>query len=253
MKQCLIITPFKNSFPLFKKTYNSVLAQDYKYYKWIIVNDGSDKNQRNQLGHLVSNDNRILIIDNENSQGAGYARNQALEYFKHDYIACIDSDDEWDPKFLSHMIKSLEKNKTRFIFCGYRRLILSDDNKIIDRLNDFSAMGSYNADMILKGNPIACLTFLYKPKPGKDVPKFALIKMRNDLGFIYNALLHDGPAIGLPDILATYNIRNNSLSRNKFKAAFWQFYFLLRYTNLSLAKKIYFWLIWAFNGLKKYS
>jgi glycosyltransferase involved in cell wall biosynthesis len=84
----------------------SVLAQTYSPFEILVVDDGSSDNTT----HIVlSLDNpRIRLICHESTKGAQAARNTGIDKAKGDWIAFLDSDDEWYPEKLSKQVAVLE-------------------------------------------------------------------------------------------------------------------------------------------------
>lgn len=103
-----IIMPVYNTEKFLYKTLNSLIAQTYKNFEIICVDDGSIDNSLRILKQFALNDNRIVIITQEN-QKQGAARNRALEIANGDYITFVDSDDWIDENYLELMINTLEK------------------------------------------------------------------------------------------------------------------------------------------------
>ena len=60
-------------------------------------------------------------------------------------------------------------------------------------------------------------------------------------------------AYGIQDVLATYRIRKNSISRSKIKMAKTQWKFLREVEKLSIVKSLYYFIQYAYNGIRKYS
>ena len=60
-------------------------------------------------------------------------------------------------------------------------------------------------------------------------------------------------AYGIQDVLATYRLRTNSVSRNKLKMAKTQWRFLREVEKLNIFKSIYYFVLYAYNGVRKYS
>jgi glycosyltransferase involved in cell wall biosynthesis len=249
MASTLIITPFYNSYENFVTTYRSVTKQSYQNYEWIIVDDNSEKTQSKKLRNLVEENPLVKLIQNKRNLGAGASRNIGLSFFNHTYLTFIDSDDIWDKNFLLKMISFQKYSGCRLVFSGYKRYVFGDNIY----LKDYSYSGTVSCDDILKGNPISCLTALLKPDKYKDLPKFGKIKMRNDLVFFYKALQIYGDAEGTEEILATYVMRNNSLSRNKFSVIRWQWYVYRYVANQNVIQAMNSLLQWAIYGFLKYS
>lgn len=77
-----------------KEAIDSILAQTYKNYEVILVNDGS--NDPSTLEIIASLEGIVQVI-NQDNQGQGFARNRAIEHASGDFLAFLDSDDIWQP------------------------------------------------------------------------------------------------------------------------------------------------------------
>jgi glycosyltransferase involved in cell wall biosynthesis len=97
-----IIIPTYNRAHLLADAIYSVLAQDYPYKQIIVVDDGSQDDTR----QLVSAFAEVEYIYQPN-QGQAAARNTGLRQCRGEYVASLDSDDAWDPNFLSKGIEQL--------------------------------------------------------------------------------------------------------------------------------------------------
>ena len=105
-----IITPFYNAGKYFEQTFNSVMNQTFPWFEWIIVNDGSSKQEEvDLLYRLAGTDRRILVITQENA-GPSVARNRAIEHSHTDLIVPLDADDLIDPTYLECLYWSLKYN-----------------------------------------------------------------------------------------------------------------------------------------------
>lgn len=86
-----IIIPVYNAQEHLRECLDSVVNQSFKDIEIICVNDGSTDNTKDILNEY-SKDKRITIINQEN-QGQGSARNNALNIAKGEYIQFVDADD----------------------------------------------------------------------------------------------------------------------------------------------------------------
>lgn len=87
----------------------SVLAQTFKEWELIIVDDGSTDRSREVV--LSYQDGRITYIPLEQNRFYCYAANYGLPYCTGEYIAFLNSDDEWLPDKLEKQVTYLERNR----------------------------------------------------------------------------------------------------------------------------------------------
>lgn len=87
---------------------DSIIAQTYAHFEFIIINDGSkDKTEQIILSYT---DKRIKYIKNEINLGLIVSLNKGLENAKGDLIARMDADDVAMENRFSEQIKAFEKN-----------------------------------------------------------------------------------------------------------------------------------------------
>lgn len=90
---------------------DSVLAQTYKDYEVIVVDDGSTDNTKQVLQPYIDR-NRIEYIYQKNA-GCAAARNSGIRISRGEWIAFLDSDDRWHPEYLECQMKCLERLSTK--------------------------------------------------------------------------------------------------------------------------------------------
>lgn len=103
MSKISIIMPVYNSSQFLSQTIDSVLAQSFKDYEFIIVNDGSTDTSLLLLGEYAEKDHRIKIINQKNC-GVANARNTGLKNATSPYLAFIDADDLWTENKLEKQV-----------------------------------------------------------------------------------------------------------------------------------------------------
>ena len=87
-----IIIPAYNCEKYIERCVKSILCQTYHNLEIIVINDGSKDNTIKVLKKLGNEDNRIVVINKENT-GVSDTRNLGLEKATGDYIGFVDSDD----------------------------------------------------------------------------------------------------------------------------------------------------------------
>lgn len=86
----------------------SLIAQTYKNWECIIVNDGSTDDTEEVVNKIQ--DTRIRYVRQCNS-GRGVARQVALQASSGDFIAMLDADDWWYPWKLERQVKFLNEDQ----------------------------------------------------------------------------------------------------------------------------------------------
>jgi glycosyltransferase involved in cell wall biosynthesis len=102
-----IITPAYNIAGFVAATLDSVLAQTFKDFEIIVINDGSPDTKEFEAVLQPYLDG-IVYLKQEN-RGAGAARNVAIEHSRGELLAFLDGDDIWLPEFLESQVCFLRK------------------------------------------------------------------------------------------------------------------------------------------------
>ena len=106
-----IIIPLYNREKFIKETLNSLIAQIYKNWEAIIVDDGSTDNSYTTVKKLVEKDQRIKLLKrNRQPKGAPTCRNIGIENAKGDYIIFLDSDDLLKPFALKQRLATIKQH-----------------------------------------------------------------------------------------------------------------------------------------------
>lgn len=119
-----VVIPAYNRAGLIERAVHSALSQTFPDLEVIVVDDGSSDNTHDRIETLQKNDHRIRYICHETNQGAQAARNTGIRSAKGQYIAFLDSDNEWLPEKLQKQM-ALFLNKTDSlgaVYCGYHKI-----------------------------------------------------------------------------------------------------------------------------------
>lgn len=102
-----IVTGFYNAGRYFEQTFNSVMAQTFPWFEWLIVDDGStDERDIELLYKLARTDPRVSVISQEN-KGISHARNAAVQRASAQIIVPLDADDLIAPPYLEYIFWGL--------------------------------------------------------------------------------------------------------------------------------------------------
>lgn len=129
MKVSVILTSYNHE-KFIKKSIESVLAQTYKDFKLIIVDDCSTDSSWNIIQQF--NDERIIAIRNSQNLRTEGFYNALHKYVDGTYIAVHHSDDEWNPDKLEKQVEFMDANP-KIAACFTRvQVIDEDENEYCD-------------------------------------------------------------------------------------------------------------------------
>jgi glycosyltransferase involved in cell wall biosynthesis len=241
-----IITPCYNGADFIAETIRSVQNQTFADWEWFIVDDFSNDSSVSVIAEFAQKDARIKLLPLKKNGGAAVARNMGIALAKGKYMTFIDADDVWSHLFLAENIARIAQSEG-FLCASYEMYDVSLKLKLGELIVPEHA--TYAA--ILKTNTISCLTaFIDISRLGKEfMPE---IKYRQDMGLWLKYLKKINRVEGIPESLAIYRIRKQSLSRNKVNLLKHQWTFYRDVENLSLLKSSYYFTLWMYYGSKKY-
>ncbi|MBW3466599.1 glycosyltransferase family 2 protein [Arthrospiribacter ruber] len=102
-----IIIPLYDKATFIRRAIDSVLNQSFKDYEIIVVNDGSTDGGEELVEKFYGN--KVKLIQQTN-QGVSVARNVGIAEAKNPWIAFLDADDYWHPKYLEFVSKVVSEN-----------------------------------------------------------------------------------------------------------------------------------------------
>jgi glycosyltransferase involved in cell wall biosynthesis len=100
-----VVIPVYNRAATIKRALNSVLAQSFKDYEIVVVDDGSSDET---VAIVRAEYSQALLICHPQNRGASAARNTGIKAARGRWIALLDSDDTWAPDKLARQVSLLE-------------------------------------------------------------------------------------------------------------------------------------------------
>ncbi len=171
-----VVIPVHNRRSELKKALESVFKQTYQDFEIIVVDDCSDDHPESLSSEL--NDTRLKFIRNKNKSSANIARNIGIKEAKGDYVAMLDSDDEWMPVHLEDKLKFIIDTNADGIFGSVK--IFNGNiyrTKISRPLEEKERM----ADYLLSGGFAQTSTHFYKTAAINDILFNEKIRDHDDL------------------------------------------------------------------------
>lgn len=113
-----VIIPIYNVESYLEQSIRSVLAQSYKNFELILVDDGSNDGSGKIVDQMAELDGRIIPVHQRN-QGSAAARNAGLERSHGRYAAFLDGDDWYHPDYLHQMQLEIKEDNCQLVSCCF--------------------------------------------------------------------------------------------------------------------------------------
>ena len=119
-----IVTIFFNAEPYLAEAIESVLAQNFRNFELILVDDGStDGSTAIALAYADRYQHQIRYLEHRGhvNRGMSASRNVGVSAARGDLIALMDADDVWRPYKLSEQIAIIDAHPEVAMVCGAAR------------------------------------------------------------------------------------------------------------------------------------
>ena len=254
-----IIVPVYNVEEYIAECIDSILAQTYKDWELILVDDGSKDNSGKICDEYAQKDSRIKVIHKEN-EGLSSSRNTGLDNISGKFVTFVDSDDI--------ILGEDTLQKLIDIFVGDQELdILQYDvihkwQSTEEHKRTYPFKTYYNKQDILEGYlceniHVSCCDKIFRTEIFKDI-RFPLGQISEDIAIIPQ-IVENTNKLKTTDIgyygyrCREGSITNSSLPYNKICSILESYYkylsYCFSYTDLKwLSIKIYIRTIWGMTS-----
>ena len=123
-----VVIPTFNRISLVARAIDSVLKQSLNPYEIIVVDDGSDDG----TSEMIQNKYKSIKLIQQQNNGVSAARNNGIKHAKGDWIALLDSDDEWTEKKLENQVDRLIKTP-EYDFCHTNEIWIRNGVRVNQR------------------------------------------------------------------------------------------------------------------------
>ncbi|MEH7073451.1 glycosyltransferase family 2 protein [Neobacillus drentensis] len=121
LEKISVVIPTFNREALVMDAINSLRNQTYKNLEIIVVDDCSTDNTQSRIEN--ERDPRIVYVRHEYNQGGSQARNTGIHRATGEYIAFLDSDDQWLPTKLEKQMEVFKNNSNvGIVYTGYKNV-----------------------------------------------------------------------------------------------------------------------------------
>lgn len=123
-----IVIPTYNRGKFISRAIDSIINQNYKNLEIVIVDDGSTDDTENVIKKYQIGEKRIKYIKNTVNRGVNYSRNCGIKASTGEWIAFLDSDDEYLPSSLLTICNILKSNN-HIDVAGFMNLVSNPNSK----------------------------------------------------------------------------------------------------------------------------
>ncbi len=184
---------------------DSILAQRYKKYEIIFIDNCSTDNSKN-----IANNYPINYFKTEKNIPLGEARNFGLKHCQGEYVAFLDTDDIWLPNTIDTLLTAVCSGDYALAYAG--QIDINNQGKEIKRYLPKAKQGNFFQDLLYQFDiPIVC--------------SLISLKHINDRGFSFDANIHASEEyclfmqlavttefISLNQALVKYRVHSDSLT-----------------------------------------
>lgn len=144
-----VVVPMYNVGKYIEQCISSVLAQSFKNFEVVCVDDGCTDDTLRRLARF--DDPRIRLVQQRN-RGLSGARNTGITKAKGLYVALLDADDFWAPDKLLHHVSHLNRNPD--VGVSYCPSLFVDEQGESMGIGQFPRLKNITAKHILCRNPV---------------------------------------------------------------------------------------------------
>ena len=211
-----VVLPVFNREVALQRAVESVINQTHNDWTLIIVDDASTDSTYQIACSFADTHPQIEAFRfNENSGNPAKPRNCAMEQSNSDFIAFLDSDDEWHPRKLETQIHTMQEMQSPFSFTAYNRIRPDGFTKrVFDNFPVELSLLDY-----LKNTCIAPSTVTINRQKFQHISFPENYAQGED--FVYFCkLLRETDALGIKQPLTNYHVSHDAISSTPMKSAF---------------------------------
>ncbi len=226
-----VVIPCYNMGQYIEETVASVLAQTFRDFEILIVDDGSDDPATLEILNRLSGG--VVTLMRTGNQGVAAARNHGIQNARGTYILPLDADDLITPDFLEKTVSFFEKNPELGI--------VSSDAMLFGEVTGICQLPVFSAERLLSEN-LLYVTSLFRKSDWQKVGGYRTVMKYGweDWDFWIAMTRNRVIVERVPEALIKYRIRRDSRDRSM---TFWQkmsmmLFIIMRYLKWSLRSPV---------------
>lgn len=217
MAEISIIVPVYQVEEYIKQCIDSILAQTFKDFELILVDDGSKDKSGKICDEYAVKDNRIRVIHKANG-GLSDARNKGLDNASGNYFMFVDSDDYIAPDMVECLYQNIIKRNADIAVCNFR-CFFEDGEKDFSTENKAEVLSGkeifyYRKNERNYGFWTVAWNKLYKAETFQNM-RFRFGKYHEDEFWANDIYQMDITVVAVEEALYYYRQRNNGIMGNQ--------------------------------------
>jgi glycosyltransferase involved in cell wall biosynthesis len=210
-----IVMPVWNGEAYLEEAVKSVLAQTFRDFEFLIIDDGSTDRTPEILAKYQSNDSRIRVLRLEHS-GIVSALNRGISEARAEWIARMDSDDISHPTRLEKQWKQIKENP-RAVLCHCHRTIIGDPS-LVTPAGYFIRTQALLALRLCFHCPIVHPTVLFRKETFLECGAYDESEQHAEDYGLWGRMLTKGEVTGVAEPLLDFRVHGGSISKRKLSA-----------------------------------
>ncbi len=235
MEISVIMSTYKESIELLKKSIESILNQTYKDFEFIIILDDPTNNEHIEcIEKYAQNDKRIRFFINKKNIGLTNSLNKALTLAEGKYICRMDADDISSLNRIAIQLEYINNNGYDLI--GGLSHMIDEDGKIIYSIKKVPTDLKKIKKCIRYNQVISHPTWFGKKEVFDYLNGYRSIPLCEDYDFTLRAILAGFKVSNINEVVLKYRMTSSSISRsNLFEQYLYGCYITSQYKKNKIA------------------
>jgi len=202
-----VVMPVYNAERFLRQAVDSILAQTYRDFELLVINDGSSDSSLEIL-HSYS-DPRLRLISNETNKGLIAALNRGIDEARGEYIARMDADDISHPKRLERQVEFLKCNST-IAMVGTWINIVDREGRTLDKM-EYPSENKGIQENLLENACFAHPSVMFRKICVVSVGGYRVIAKHAEDYDLWLRLSEVFPLANIPELLLDYRIHDDQI------------------------------------------
>lgn len=208
-----VLMPVYNGEPYLSEAVDSILAQSFADFEFIIVDDGSTDNTWPILQEYAAREPRIVLTRNDANVGLARSLNKGLELAQGEYVARMDADDISLPRRLATQVAFLDEYPDIGVVGSFVQLI--DEDGALGAVWHYPTMPGLLLWSLSFHSPLAHPSVVFRRRLVEEVGGYDEALLANQDRDLWHRLSSLTRLSNLPDVLLLYRQHPDTISQRQ--------------------------------------